>query len=95
MKQAKNAMSRSSLVSPIRIDDDLIAAALAAIHLYLEAEQSEAVEAAPPRSAWQAAALVAAQGGVPARGDRTVTWRTVDRAGRAVRWSVGILGTFD
>lgn len=95
MKQAKNAMNHSSLVSPIRIGDDLIAAALAAIHLYLEAEQLEAVAAAPPRSAWQAAALVAAQGGVPARGDRTVTWRTVDRAGRAVRWSVGILGTFD
>ncbi|ABU60316.1 hypothetical protein [Roseiflexus castenholzii] len=81
--------------SPIRMDDDLIAAALAAIHLYLEAEQSEALEMKPPRSAWQVAALVAAQGGVPARGDRAVTWRTVDRAGRAARWSVGILGTFD
>ncbi|MCS6939120.1 MAG: hypothetical protein RMJ55_01850 [Roseiflexaceae bacterium] len=88
-------MSYHSLVSPARNDDDLVAAALAAIHLYLEAEQSEAVEMEPQRNAWQAAALVAAQGGVPARGDRAVTWRTVDRAGRAVRWSVGILGTFD
>ncbi len=88
-------MNHSTLVSPIRIDDELIAAALAAIHLYLEAEQSEAIETAPPRSAWQAAALIAAQGGVPARGDRMVAWRTVDRASRAVRWSVGILGTFD
>ncbi|MCS6839464.1 MAG: hypothetical protein NZ699_01515 [Roseiflexus sp.] len=88
-------MSHYSLVSPTRIDDELVAAALAAIHLYLEAEQSEMIEAAPRRTAWQAAALVAAQGGVPARGDSSVTWRTVDRAGRAARWSVGILGMFD
>lgn len=88
-------MNLHSSASPIRTDDDLIAAALAAIHVYLEAEQSEAIDVAPPRSVWQAAALVAAQGGVPARGDRAVTWSTVDRAGRAVRWSAGILGTFD
>jgi hypothetical protein len=95
MNHTKNAMKIHSPASPTRIDDDLIAAALAAIHLYLEAEQSESIEAAPPRSAWQAAALVAAQGGMPARGDRAVTWRTVDRIGRAARWSAGILGTFD
>ncbi len=88
-------MNLHSPASPIRIDDDLIAAALAAICLYLEAEQSEAIEVAPPRRVWQAAALVAMQGGVPARGERTVTWSTVDRAGRAARWSAGILGTFD
>ncbi len=88
-------MNLCASASSIRIDDELITAAIAAIHLYLEAEQAETTDMAPPRSVWQTAALVAAQGGVPARGERTVTWRTVDRTGRAARWSAGILGTFD
>jgi hypothetical protein len=88
-------MNHSFLASPIRTDEDLIAAALAAINLYLEVEQVEAVETTSPRNAWQAAALVAAQGGTPARSILAVNWRTADRAGRAVRWSTGILGTFD
>ncbi|WP_448545289.1 hypothetical protein [Roseiflexus sp.] len=82
-------------VRPLRIDDDLVAAAFAAVCLYLEAEQADAIEEAPSRSAWQAAALIAAQGGTPARSGIAAAWRTVDRVGRAARWSAGILGTFD
>ncbi len=88
-------MMNLSSVRSIHIGDDLIAAALAAVCLYLEAEQADAIEEAPSRSAWQAAALIAAQGGTPARSGMAAAWRTVDRVGRAARWSAGILGTFD
>lgn len=80
---------------PLRIDDDLVAAALAAVCLYLEAEQADAREEAPSPSAWQTAALIAAQGGTPARSGIVPAWRSVDRVGRAAHWSAGILGTFD
>ena len=82
-------------VRPLRIDDDLVAAALAAVRLYLEAEQAEAIEEAPSRSTWQAAALIAAQGGTFTRSGIAAAWRTADRVGRAAHWSAGILGTFD
>jgi hypothetical protein len=82
-------------VRPLRTDDDLVAAALAAVCLYLEAEQADAIEEAPSRSSWQTAALIAAQGGTPARSGIAAAWRTADRVGRAARWSAGILGTFD
>ncbi len=88
-------MMNLSSARSIHIGDDLIAAALAAVCLYLEAEQADAIEEAPSRSAWQAAALIAAQGGTPARSGMAAAWRTVDRVGRAARWSAGILGTFD
>ena len=88
-------MTNLPSVRPLRIDDDLVAAALAAVCLYLEAEQAEAIEEAPSRSAWQAAALISAQGGTPTRSGITAAWRTADRIGRAARWSAGILGTFD
>lgn len=80
---------------PARADDDLIAAALVAVQLYLEAEQTDAVDTAAPRTVWQAAALVAAQGAPPARGAIASTWNTIDRSVRATRWSAGMLGTFD
>ncbi len=88
-------MMNLSSVRSIHISDDLIAAALAAVCLYLEAEQAEAIEEAPSRSAWQAAALIAAQGGTPTRSGIVAAWRTADRIGRAAHWSAGILGTFD
>ena len=88
-------MTNLPSVRPLCIDDDLVAAALAAVCLYLEAEQADAIEEAPSRSSWQTAALIAAQGGTPARSGIAAVWRTVDRVGRAARWSAGILGTFD
>ena len=88
-------MTNLPSVRPLRIDDDLVAAALAAVCLYLEAEQVDAIEEAPSRSAWQTAALIAAQGGTPTRSGIAAAWRTADRIGRAAHWSAGILGTFD
>jgi hypothetical protein len=82
-------------VRPLRIDDDLVAAAFAAVCLYLEAEQAKAIEEAPSRSAWQTAALIAAHGGTPARSGIAAAWGTADRIGRAAHWSAGILGMFD
>lgn len=74
-------------------DDDLVAAALAAVGLYLEAESPAEDGAARP--AWRVAAIVAAQGLAPARGMRRVSWASAERAGRAARWSGGMHGTFD
>ncbi|MGQ9547175.1 MAG: hypothetical protein ACUVSY_02805 [Roseiflexus sp.] len=93
--EMQTAMIDLTGLHPIRIDDDLVAAAFAAVCLYLEVERGDAIEEAPSRSAWQAAALMAAQGGTPARGSMTAAWSTADRIGRAARWSAGILGTFD
>jgi len=88
-------MSYNPTPRPARADDDLIAAALAAVQLYLEAEQTDMAEDASRRTAWQAAALAAAQGVSPVRGAAASNWRTIERAGRAARWSAGMLGTFD
>lgn len=74
------------------ITDDEVAAALAAVSLYLAAEGGAGGDARP---VWQVAAVVAAQGGAPARGQPRATWAAADRAGRAGRWSAGLLGAFD
>lgn len=88
-------MNHHTSVPLVRIDDDLIAAILAAIHLYLAAEEVETTDTTLPRSSWQSAALIAVQGGLPAPGKVAATWSTVDRVSRAARWSAGMLGIFD
>ncbi|MEN9939163.1 MAG: hypothetical protein RLZZ387_5742 [Chloroflexota bacterium] len=79
--------------TPDPLDDDFVAAALAAVALFLEAEQGAEEAAASP--AWQVAGVVAAQGVAPARGAPRATWPTADRIARAGRWSAGLLGAFD
>jgi hypothetical protein len=81
-----------SLPTSAAPEDDLVAAALAAVALYTEAADAPSPPAARP--AWRTAALLAAQGVAPARSP-AVTWATAERAGRAGRWSAGILGSFD
>jgi hypothetical protein len=74
-------------------DDDLVAAALAAVALYLDAEQ--AGEGAGARSAWRVAAILAADGGTAPRGVHRVSWPSAERAERGGRWSPGLPGAFD
>jgi hypothetical protein len=80
------------IIAPQSLDEDLAAAVLAALALYLEAEQQAA---SATRSAWQVAALVASQGIAPAAGIGQIGWANTDRAGRMGRWSAGMLGAFD
>ncbi|HWQ11591.1 MAG TPA: hypothetical protein VNL77_02255 [Roseiflexaceae bacterium] len=79
-------------LTPAPLDEDLAAAVLAAVVLYTEAEA--AAEEPACRPAWRAAALIAAQGIAPARGVGATSWATAERAGRAARWSTGLLGMF-
>jgi hypothetical protein len=62
--------------------DDEIAAALVAVRLYLEAEQTDALQPAPPPSAWRVAARLEAQGVAQLRGPAP-HWGNVERLRRA------------
>ncbi len=72
-------------------DEDLVAAALAAVRCYISEEQRDDMPDTPVRLAWSAAAVLIAQGQAPSRGAQA-RWGTVDRVGRAGRWSYGIVG---
>jgi hypothetical protein len=76
--------------------DDEIAAALAAVHRYLEqcALDEAALSGAPAPSArsWNTAAVLAAQGLPPTLGGTHRGWGVAERAARASRWSYGIIG---
>jgi hypothetical protein len=77
--------------------DDEIAAALAAVRLYIEqqalGDQVDCSESlAPAAPSWSVAAALAAQGMPPTRGGTCRSWGAVERAARASRWSYGITG---
>lgn len=72
-------------------DEDIAAAILAALTSYIEPGAPDEPGAAAS-SAWRAAGVLAAQGLPTARGAGAATWSTAERAGRAGRWSQGIVG---
>jgi hypothetical protein len=73
------------------IQDDEVAAAIAAVSYVLE--RGELVAPQPPeRSAWHTAAVLEAQGLPPVRSGAYGSWSTAERARRAHRWSYGIVG---
>ena len=71
--------------------DDELAAALAAVSCYMRSSEPASDFTLPERP-WSAAAAVEAQGLAPARNGQYRAWASVDRAGRAGRWSRGITG---
>jgi hypothetical protein len=73
-------------------DDDTAAAVLAAITCLIEQEQAGEAPAPRARTAWRAAAALAAQGLPPARNGAHASWHAAERSGRATRWSYGIVG---
>ena len=73
-------------------EDDIAAAVLAAVACLIEQEQADQTLDAAGCTAWQAAALAAAQGLPPARNGAYASWHTADRARRVGRWSYGIVG---
>jgi hypothetical protein len=75
-----------------RPDDDTAAAVLAAVAWLIEQKQADQTRDVSDRTAWQAAAVLAAQGLPPARSGAYASWHTADRAGRAGRWSYGMIG---
>lgn len=75
-----------------QIDDQMAAAIMAAVEIVLSAEDRRAPETDESRSAWSTAGVLASQGLPGARG--RVGWSTADRAGRAARWSNGVLASF-
>ncbi len=79
-------------ITPDPLDEDVVAAALAAIALYTEAAPGPA---APARPVWRTAAVLAAQGIAPSRAAPPATWAAAERIGRAARWSGGALDLFD
>ena len=74
------------------ITEEEVAAALAAVQIYLAQEQSPAM-VVPSRSAWREAAMTESQGLFFARGGTQPTWGTTERAHRSRRWSKGIVGS--
>ena len=73
------------------IDEDLIAAALAAVYCHIEQDAPDLAPDALTPPAWRTAAAFEAQG-LPSARSRSSAWGTVDRAARASRWSYGIVG---
>jgi hypothetical protein len=71
--------------------DDEVAAALAAVSCYLHSMATVPVSM-PSKRPWSAAAAVEAQGLAPDRNGQHRAWASVERAGRANRWSRGITG---
>jgi hypothetical protein len=86
-------MRRMQPNRPTGADDDAVAAALAAVQLYLAAEEPS--QGSPPRPQWQVAGVLAGQGLRPPRAPARPAWASADRAGSAERWSTGVLGGFD
>jgi hypothetical protein len=74
------------------IDDQMVAAALAAVRCYIDQDQSGDPAAPAGRTAWSTAAALAAQGQLPTPGRRVARWGSVERFGRAARWTYGIVG---
>jgi hypothetical protein len=72
-------------------DDELVAAALAAVRRYIDQDRGDD-SVAPSRPAWSSAAALAAQGQPPTPGAPPARWGTVERATRAARWAYGIVG---
>jgi hypothetical protein len=70
---------------------DEVAAALAAVRAYIEADQPVGAPA-PPARPWRVAAALEAQGLPPTRNGAHRAWGAVERAARASRWSYGITG---
>lgn len=73
------------------IEDDEIAAALAAIQCYVEQDRLAAPKSCE-KPAWRVAAALEAQGLRPARHAARSTWGSADRVSRAHHWSYGIVG---
>jgi hypothetical protein len=71
--------------------DDELAAALAAVSCYMGGS-APVQDSTLPERPWSAAAAVEAQGLAPARNGQYRAWASVERAGRAGRWSRGITG---
>ena len=74
---------------------DATADEVAAVSAALAALLVDGADDAPadtPAHAWGAAAALEAQGVTPRRGGRYRRWNAVERAGRAARWSSGIVG---
>lgn len=71
-------------------DDDEVAAALAAIQLYIE-RSNYPVAPAIASSAWRVATALEAQDLPPVRNTALRGWASADRARRASRWSTGII----
>jgi hypothetical protein len=74
------------------IDDQMVAAALAAVRCYIDQDQGGDPATSSGRTAWSTAAALAAQGQPPTLDRRVARWGSVERAGRAVRWTYGIVG---
>ena len=74
------------------VDEETAAAIVAAAELVLAAEKRATVRAEPKRSAWATAGRLAALGIPSARGE--AGWSDAERAGRAGRWSSGMLSSF-
>ena len=73
-------------------DEDIAAAAIAAIACVIAQETADDRPNAPARSAWQVGAALAVQGLPPARNSAFAAWHAAERARRAERWSGGIVG---
>ncbi len=74
------------------IDDQMVAATLAAVRCYIDQDQSGDPMAPSGRTAWSTAAALAAQGQPPTPGHQVARWGTVERASRVVGWTYGIVG---
>jgi hypothetical protein len=77
--------------TPTPIDDDEIAAALAAVRCYIEPAQPDRAAEPPRRAAWHSAGMLEAQGRPPVYHRAQSSWGSVDRAVRAHHWSYGII----
>ena len=58
---------------------------------HIEQDPADAADV-PARSSWRAAGMLAAQGLPGARNAANAGWHTAERAGRAERWSAGVVG---
>ena len=65
----------------IPVDEDLVAAALAAVGRYMEEVRRDDMPEPSRRPVWSAAAVLAAHGQTPDRAGTHMGWGTIDRVG--------------